>query len=412
MNNLCLFFQVHHPLHLQRFHYFDQGKSKNYFKQENIQNEITRYTQNFITPANEALLKLIKQTEGKLKVSFYLSGVALDLFLTYAPRVLNSFQKLADSGSVEFTGGTACHSIISLAGNREEFRHQATAYHQRIAYFFNQEPQIFVNSDLLYSNEIAKMIGETGYRAVLVSGTSKLLGNQSPNFLYQNAETPDTLIFARNETVSNTLETIFAGKNFVRTALSPANLVSPEEPVTSICIDYSKLGGLKRGRFSLFKQFVNSVANSEHQRFSLPSEIIGRYGAVGNIDVPEPVCWKERFHPDYYPGNDLQKDAITQLKRLIKKAEQVSDYTLKNDCLYLGQTDHFHLMDDNMFTHQPENLPFGYDLSKYDYYINYMNILDDLEQRIKEKSQILKQGKAAVPSKTDSLRNLKEQKAK
>lgn len=412
MNNLCLFFQVHHPLHLQRFRYFDHGKSKNYFKLDNIQNEITHYAQNFVIPANEALLKLIKQTSGKLKVSFYISGTALDLFLTYAPQVLSSFQKLADSGSVEFTGGTAGHSIISLSGNKLEFKQQVKKYHERIAYFFNQEPQIFVNSDLLYSNDLAKMIGETGYQAVLINGTNKLLAEKSPNFLYKNDVAPNSLIFARNESLSNSLESIFSGKNLDKTILPLLNSFRPEEPVTSICIDYSKLVGLKRGRLSLFRQMILSVVNSEDQQFSLPSEIIGQYGAVDTLNAPETVCWKEHFHPDYYPGNDLQKDAINQLNRLIKKTEHITDYALKNDCLYLQQTDHFHLMDDNMFMHPPENLPFGYDLSKYDYYINYMNVLGDLELRIKEENQKVKTGKASAPPTTARIRNIKEQKTK
>ena len=52
--------------------------------------------------ANKAIMQIIKEYGSKFKVAFSISGIALDQFEIYAPEVIESFQKLAKTGSVEF----------------------------------------------------------------------------------------------------------------------------------------------------------------------------------------------------------------------------------------------------------------------------------------------------------------------
>jgi alpha-amylase len=53
-------------------------------------------------PANNILYNLIKEYGSRFKVSFSISGTAIDQFRLYAPEVLESFTKLAKTGYVEF----------------------------------------------------------------------------------------------------------------------------------------------------------------------------------------------------------------------------------------------------------------------------------------------------------------------
>lgn len=390
MNNICLYFQIHHPFNLQTFRYFDTGKSRTYYDHIRMEKEIKEMARNYILPANESLLKLIEKTGRQLKVTFYISGTALDLFLAYSPEVLNSFRQLADTKAVEFAGGTATHSIVSLSDQRAEFLRQAKRYSDRIEYFFDQKPRLFVNSDLLYSDEIAEMIFAADYPAVLTNGTQKMLRWRSPNYLYTNEYSKSVRLFLRNEELSNNLAALFSDRDFALKSpytsefLKLLKTIPAEEPVVNIFMNYHNLAGLKnKEKQAFFSKMISGVIENFRQRFALPSEIINHFGPIGSLNAQEPVCWKEHFHPDYYPGNDMQKDAINQLFKLSKKVDSVNDYSVKTDWQYLQTSDHFHQIDDNYPFFQPANFFSGSVKSKYDAYINFMNILDDFKERIK-----------------------------
>ena len=175
MKNICLYFQIHHPFSHQVFRFFDIGESKSYYDDLRIEKEIMDVAKNCYLPANNFLLKLISQYDGNLKLSFNISGTAVDQFLIYAPEVCTSFRKLADTGLVEFTGNTTSHSIVSLANQKHKFIESIKLSEQRTEHYFGQKPKLFVNTDLLFSNQIAQIVAEAGYQAILTNGTKRIL---------------------------------------------------------------------------------------------------------------------------------------------------------------------------------------------------------------------------------------------
>ena len=389
MKNICLYFQIHHPFSFQTFRYLDIEGSKSYYDDWRIEREIQDAVTNYYLPTNEYLLKLIQRFKGKLKLSFNISGTALDLFLTYAPNLCNSFRQLADTGLVEFTGSTASHSIVSLSGKKNEFRESIKQHKERIANYFGQEPTLFVNTDLLFNNRIAGIVAEAGYPAILANGTKKVLHWRSPNYLYSSENLTPIKILFRNEKISNELSAILfnakqaAAEPQLKEIFHSLNAVPPDEPITNIYLNYKALGGSGTPeKQHLFREFISKILADGSCRFSLASQTIEQYGAVSKIGIEEPICWTGDFHPDYYPGNELQKDAISQLFKLGKKVKSVNDINLTIDWKYLQSSDHFHLMDENHPDYQNNTLNPGIFKSKYEAYINYMNILSDFKQRL------------------------------
>lgn len=57
-------------------------------------------------PTNQLMLDLINEYGSRFRISYSISGTALDQFEMYAPEVLESFQKLAKTGCVEFLAET------------------------------------------------------------------------------------------------------------------------------------------------------------------------------------------------------------------------------------------------------------------------------------------------------------------
>ena len=102
MRTICLYFQIHQPFRLKRYRFFDIGKDHYYYDDYSNESILRRVSDQSYLRANHILLEAIKQHKGNFKVAFSISGPVLDQFELYAPEVLESFKKLASTGSVEF----------------------------------------------------------------------------------------------------------------------------------------------------------------------------------------------------------------------------------------------------------------------------------------------------------------------
>jgi len=400
MKNICLYFQIHHPFSFQTFRFFDVGEYRSYYDDLRIEKEIQEASTNYYLPTNNFLLKLIHQSKGQLKLSFYISGTTLDQFLAYSPKLISSFRQLADTGMVEFTGGTDSHSIASLAGNNDEFIDQIYLNKERILQNFGQNPKVFINSDLLFTDQIATNVAKAGYSAIFTNGAKKMLQWRSPNYLYFSEAQKMVKIMLRNEAVSNELSRLLGntdtiGKtDSIKQILNYLYAIKPEEPIINIYLNYMLLGGngmADKHRF--FRKFASKIISDPSFCLSLPSEILDRYMPIAEIGTDMPICWKEGFHSSYYPGNELQKEAIKHLFELEKKVKCIENQNLKIDWQYLQTSDHFHLMDENHPDYATSESNSGIFKSKYDAFINYMNILEDFRQRLKSEKRKVKLGK-------------------
>src|SRR5690606_30789391 len=118
-------------------HYFDQAKN----------GEITRkVAQKCYLPASQSIGDLISRHDGRFRIAFSITGIAIDQFEQHAPEVIEAFQKLAETGCVEFLDETYHHSLAFLY-SREEFRAQVELHRAKIKALFNQEPRVFRNTE-------------------------------------------------------------------------------------------------------------------------------------------------------------------------------------------------------------------------------------------------------------------------
>ncbi len=389
MKQICLCFQIHHPFFCQTFRFLDIGESKSYFDDTRIERVIHEASAQIYLPANDFLLKLIKRSKRKLKLSFYISGTALDQFLMHSPQVIDSFRKLADTGQVEFIGGTDSHSIVSLDQNTDEFKLQIKRHRERITNYFGRKPEVFVNTDLLYTSKIAGIVAKTGYQTMITNGTKRLLQWRSPNYLYSDERQKDLRILLRNEGISNKLTSILMnsiaidGKQEITSLIKSLNSIDSSEPFINIYLNYNTLGYSEINSMQLdFNAFTSAIIKDQTYSFILPSELAEQFGSISEIGSEEPNCWVEHFHSSYYPGNELQKDAMKHLFKLQKHLSLIKNPNIKIDFQYLQTSDHFHLMDENHPAYHENNSVQSIFRSKYDAYINYMNILEDFRQRL------------------------------
>src|SRR5450432_1700962 len=114
MPSVCFYFQVHQPFRLKSYDCFKI--CHDHFYEDEVKNKeiLDRVAKKCYLPANQMFLQLIHKHKGNLKISYSISGSALEQMEKYRPDVLHSFQELAKTGCVEFLSETYNHSLSFL----------------------------------------------------------------------------------------------------------------------------------------------------------------------------------------------------------------------------------------------------------------------------------------------------------
>src|SRR5947199_3990145 len=98
MASVCFYFQVHQPFRLRRYSVFDTDR--HYFDDHKNAEIIRKVADKCYLPANKLLLELIRGHEGKFRVAFSLTGLAIEQFEHHVPEVIETFQALAKTKCV------------------------------------------------------------------------------------------------------------------------------------------------------------------------------------------------------------------------------------------------------------------------------------------------------------------------
>jgi alpha-amylase/alpha-mannosidase (GH57 family) len=137
MKDTHFYFQVHQPFRLKEYNFSMIGEEHEYEEKNAVL--LDHLADKYYLPTNKHILRLIKKHKGKLKVIFSMSGCAMEQFMLYRPDVLVSFQKLAQTGKVEFLAQTYYHSL-SFLYSPKEFERQVKKHHDKITTLFGKQP--------------------------------------------------------------------------------------------------------------------------------------------------------------------------------------------------------------------------------------------------------------------------------
>ena len=393
MRTICFYFQVHQPYRLRQYRFFDIGENHDYFDEHNNRFIIRRIAEKSYLPMNKLLLELINQYGSAFKVSFSISGSAIDQFEEYAPEVLESFQALAKTGNVEFFAETYSHTLSSII-DKKEFKKQVKMHAEKIKEIFGQEPSTFRNTELIYSDEIGELVADMGYKLMLAEGAKHVLGWRSPNFIYTNPVNPKLKLLLKNYKLSDDIAFRFSNQAWDDWPLTTEKFVGwlsniPEdEEVVNLFMDYETFGEHQweeSGIFDFMKELPGRVFSHSGYSFSLPRELESEMQPVSAVHVPNATSWADEERDlTAWLGNELQDEAFSKLYELKKQVKKSKDPQIKKDWLYLQTSDHFYYMCTKWFSdgavHKYFN-PYG---SPYEAFINYMNVLSDFQIRLKD----------------------------
>ena len=390
MRAICLNFQVHQPFRFRRYRFFDIGNDHYYYDDYSNETILRKVADHAYLPTNKILLDLIKKYKNAFKVSFSISGTALEQFELYAPEVLDSFVALAETGQVEFLAEAYSHSLVALKSH-ELFKEQIEKHASVIEKYFGQKPKVFCNTEKIYSDEISSVIAEMGYKAMLTEGPKHILGWKSPNYVYCSAANPRLKLLMRNFQLSDDLSFRFSNQGWSEYPLTPEKFVSwmnsnPKDEVINLFMDYEVFGEYQRestGIFRFLQELPAAVARYSDLKFATPGDVADSLQPISMVSVPHPISWSnEERDLSIWLGNELQQEALNKLYKLESRMKNVDDDALNKDWDYLQVCDHFYYMNTKFFTDGDAQLKYNPFESPYEAFINYMNVLSDFELRL------------------------------
>jgi len=388
---ICFYFQVHQPFRLKRYRFFDLGHDHYYYDDFSNESIMRKVAENCYLPANEVILDLIIKNKGKFKVAFSLTGLVINQFRLYAPEVLDSFKKLAETGMVEFLAETESHSLASIK-TKSEFEHQVIAHKAMIKEFLGVETTSFRNTELIYSDEIGSWVADMGFKSMLTEGAKHVLGWKSPNFLYCNSINPRLKILLRNFVLSDDIAFRFSNRNWSEWPLTAdkysawLNRLASKSELINIFLDYETFGEHNHkdtGIFDFLHHLPGSILRKTPYKFMTPTEVTDSLQPVSAISIPSPISWADEERDiTAWNGNELQAAALDKLYKLTDKVRRCEDIQIRKDWEYLQASDHFYYMATKFFSDGAVHAYFNPYDTPYDAFMNYMNILSDFEIRL------------------------------
>lgn len=395
MLSICMYFQVHQPYRIKNYRIFDIGNDSSYFNdtgETDLNNKkiLKKVAEKCYLPANALLLELLKK-HPDFKITFSLSGVFLDQAEEYYPKVLESFKKLVETGRVEILSETYYHSL-SFLYSEKEFKAQIQLHKEKVMSVFGVTPQVFRNTELIYSDAIGKIIENLGYKGVLTEGADKVLGWRSPNFLYKAQGSDHLALMLKNYKLSDDIAFRFSEKSWKEYPLSAdkysqwLNSLVGNADVVNLFMDYETFGEHQwedSGIFKFLEAFPQEVLKNKEIQFSTLSEAIDLYQPVSEISIPDYISWAdtERDLSAWY-SNAIQKDSMEKLYMLEDQVIGSQDAQLISDWRRLTTSDHFYYMCTKWFADGDVHKYFNPYESPYDAFIAFMNVLNDIQLRL------------------------------
>ncbi|MCK4913833.1 MAG: glycoside hydrolase family 57 protein [Planctomycetes bacterium] len=393
MASICFYFQVHQPTRLKHYTVFD--KKEHYFDDHKNGTICKKVAEKCYLPANRLLLDVINKFQGKFKISYSITGVLLEQLFSFSPKVIDTFCQLAETGCVEFLAETYYHSL-SFLYSHDEFIEQVNKHTKAIETLFGQKPKVFRNTELIYNNDLAQLIESMGcFDAIITEGADHILGYRSPNFVYTPSGCSKLKLLLKNYSLSDDVAFRFSNRNWAQWPLTAdkfarwINKVNGNGNVVNLFMDYETFGEHQwenTGIFEFMKHLPEEILRHPDNNFKTPSEVAESYPSMDTVDVPHLISWADTERDlSAWLGNAMQSNAIHELYRLEKKVKNFSDDKLLSDWRKLQTSDHFYYMCTKYFADGDVHKYFNPYDSPYDSYINFMNVLGNLQKRCSKK---------------------------
>ena len=394
MTSICIYLQVHQPYRVKRYSLFDIGNDHAYFNESggndlNNRRILRKVDDKSYRPTAELLMRLLNR-HPEFKVALSFSGIVLEQLERDAPETLALFQEMVRTGRVEILGETHYHSLAFFY-SRPEFEKQVEKHRTFVSRLFGATPRIFRNTELSYRNDLGTWADEHGYAGIITEGWDRVLGWRSPNYIYRPRGASSTRLLLKNYRFSDDVAFRFSSRDWSEWPLTTEKFgqwvsATPGDTI-NLFMDYETFGEHQwesTGIFSFLEHLPAELLKNPNLDFKTPSEVVAAYESKDEIDIPQVITWADTDRDlTAWVGNDLQRSAISTVYGFEGRVLAARDTELLEDWRRLQTSDHFYYMCTKWFADGDVHAYFSPYASPYEAYTAYMNVLKDLELRVK-----------------------------
>ena len=403
MTFITISFEIHQPIRVRRKplrilpnnfmfeNFFDDEKNRQIF------NKVANKCYLKATRILLELLDLTKRDKNPFKINLSISGMFLEQAEMYNQDVLEYILQLGKHKNVEILGETYYHSLVSLFDNMEEFIEQVLHHYFKMYEIFRKKPKIFVNTEMIYNNIIAKTVEELGFKGIITEGTERILSWRSPNYVYTRIAFKENdlprekriKIFLRNYRLSDDVAFRFSARWWNEWPLTAdkyaAWLAATPGQVINIYMDYETLGEHhweESGIFWFLKALPFEIQKYEHLKFANFSELVRKLKPIGEIDVFElsSISWADiERDVSAWLGNEMQITAFEEIKKIRKLVKLIDDPKIWKIYRLLTQSDHFYYMCTKYWADGDVHKYFSPFNTPIQAFSSYMNVLADFK---------------------------------
>jgi len=403
MPSVCFYFQVHQPYRVKRYSYFQIKNDHLYFDDDKNGTVLKKVAEKCYLPTNAMMLELIKRYSGEFRISYSVTGTAIEQMKLYCPEALKSFERLAETGAVEFIDETYFHSLAAVY-EPDEFREQVAQHRALMKSLFGQTPRVFRNTELIYSDEVGKLVSELGFDAIIAEGVDDVLGWRSPNYLYSVPRSitggREVKLLLKNYRLSDDIAFRFSNRGWPEWPLSAEKFagwvhqISGNGDVLNLFMDYETFGEhqwIDTGIFEFMRHLPEHVLKKPDWNFRTVSQVADLYPSRAELPFHRLTSWAD-IERDLtaWRGNRIQNSALElayQMGRELKRRDPLPGEGpgFANELLdtwrKLLTSDHFYYMCTKWFADGDVHAYFSPYESPYEAFINYMNVLRDFRER-------------------------------
>ncbi len=415
MPNVCLYFQVHQPYRLRDLRYGEIGTGKASYFDDNRNRAIFRkVAEKCYLPSNALILRLLNQYP-EFRVAYSLSGSFIDQCREYGPDVLESFQKLAKTGQVEFLAETYTHSLCGIH-SVGEFCEQVRMHVEAVEELFGQTPTVFRNTELIYSNELAHIVRLMGFRGILAEGVDRLLQGRAPTQPFSppafrlpravertvskyrplQTRSQDIRILLKHYRLSDDIAFRFSQSARSSTPLTAHEfthwLQNTGGHSINLFMDYETFGEHQWADTGIF-DFLAHLPRVWQERgiqALTPSQVMDAWGdrPTECYDAHSVISWADTERDlSAWRGNGMQEAALQALYVLEQDVKAAKDPTLLLHWRRLQTSDHFYYMCTKYWSDGDVHKYFSPYNSPYEAYRRYSHALCDLQFRVAQFSK-------------------------
>ncbi len=394
MPDVCLYFQVHQPNRLLSYDYLRTGENAVYEDEAMNAEILSKVADKCYLPANRMFQRLVEANDGRFRMALSISGTVIEQMQRYRPDVLESFQALVATGSVELLAETYYHSLAFVYSNKE-FDRQVEMHLQKLEEIFHIRPRVFRNTELIYNDAIAAKAETMGFDGVMAEGVQWNLDGHSPNFLYRAPTTARIKTLLRNIQLSDDLGFRFSDPAWPEYPLTAEKfarwLAACDGDVVNLFMDYEAIGEHQWEETGIFKfwEAIPEAVDEAGLQWVTPSEAVELYRASREYRSGSVTSWADSERDlSAWMGNVMQQEAIEKVHRLEQEILAVNDPELTATWAKMQTSDHFYWMSTKGGTDGSVHTYLTPYPSPYDAYTYFMNVLADLQIRLRRAQEL------------------------